>query len=77
MSELLRAQSTKLAAIVVPENVDRTTQQLIRNAIDNSFVAGFRAVMLIGVALAIASAVTALIFIGAWKRKGGSVKIDI
>jgi hypothetical protein len=38
-------------------------QQLIRRAIDESFVSGFRRVMAIGAALALASAVTAVVSI--------------
>src|SRR5260370_1215260 len=60
-AQSVRAQSTKLAAIAVPENLDPGTQQLIRRVIDESFVSGFRSVMAIGAALAAASAVTALL----------------
>ncbi len=63
-SRSLQAQRTKLAAITVPEDQDPATQQLIRRAIDESFVSGFRSIMAIGAALAIASAVTALTLIG-------------
>jgi hypothetical protein len=58
-------QRTKLAAIAIPEDQDPATQQRIRHAIDESFVSGFRVVMATGAALAVASAATALIFIGA------------
>jgi hypothetical protein len=64
VAQSLQTQSIKLAAIDIPENVDVGTQQLIRRAIDESFVSGFRWVMLIGAALAAASAVTALFWIG-------------
>jgi hypothetical protein len=60
----LQMQRTKLAAIAVPEDQDPATQQLVRHAIDQSFVSGFRVIMAIGAALAVASASTALIFIG-------------
>jgi hypothetical protein len=60
----VQTQSTKLAAIEIPENANPETQQLIRRTIDESFVSGFRWVMLIGAALAAASAVTALFWIG-------------
>src|SRR6266478_8311754 len=63
-SRSLQAQRTKLAAIAVPEDQDPATQQQIRRAIDESFVSGFRSIMAIGAALAIASAVTALTLIG-------------
>ena len=61
----VQSQSTKLAAIAVPENLDSETQQLIRRAIDESFVSGFRWIMAIGAALAAAGAVTAVFSIGA------------
>ena len=58
-------QRTKLAATEIPEDQDPETQQRIRREIDESFVFGFRVVMAIGAAFAVASAATALIFIGA------------
>ena len=64
VAQSLRTQSIKLAAIDIPKNVNSATQQLIRRAVDESFVSGFRWVMLIGAALAVASAVTALFWIG-------------
>src|ERR1700736_362329 len=68
VSQSLQAQRTKLAAAAVPENQDPVTRQLIRRAIDESFVSGFRAIMAIGAALAIASAGTALTLIGTTPR---------
>jgi EmrB/QacA subfamily drug resistance transporter len=64
ISESVRAQSTKLAAIDVPKNLEGAKQQLIRRAIDESFVSGFRKVMLIGLILAAAGSISALALIG-------------
>jgi len=75
VTQSLQMQRTKLAAIAVPEDQDAATQQQIRRAIDESFVSGFRVVMAIGAALAIASAATALIFIGATPRLPAVQKI--
>jgi hypothetical protein len=61
----VQTQSTKLAAIAVQQNLDFGTQQLIRRAIDESFVSGFRWIMAIGAALAAAGAATAVFSIGA------------
>ena len=61
----VQTQSTRLAAIDIPENVDPETQKLIRRAIEESFVSGFRWIMFSGVALAVASAMTALTLIAA------------
>ena len=65
VTQSLQTQRTKLAAIAIPEDQDPATQQRIRSAIDASFVSGFRVVMVIGAALAVACAATALIFVGA------------
>jgi EmrB/QacA subfamily drug resistance transporter len=65
LAQSLKAQSTKLAAITLPEEQDPETRQLIRRAVDESFVSGFRVIMAIGAALAAASAGTALTLIGA------------
>jgi len=68
VSQSLQAQRTKLAAAALPENQDPATRQLIRRAVDESFVSGFRAIMAIGAALAVASAGTALTLIGTTPR---------
>jgi Major Facilitator Superfamily len=67
VTESVRAQSTKLAAIPVPNNLEPAAQQLIRHAIDESFVSGFRKVMLIGLILAVAGSISALALIGTKK----------
>ena len=59
--ESIQRQSNKLAAIEIP--ADSPTNQQLRRAIDESFVSGFRAVMLSGAALAVASALVAGVFI--------------
>jgi EmrB/QacA subfamily drug resistance transporter len=64
IAQSLRTQSIKLAAIDIPPDVDAKTQQAIRRAIDESFVSGFRWVIVIGAALAAASAVTTFFWIG-------------
>src|SRR5881296_3083890 len=65
LSQSLQLQRTKLAAIAIPEDQDPDTRKVIRRSIDESFVSGFRTVMAMGAALAVASAITALIWIGA------------
>lgn len=60
VEQSLQTQSIKLAAIDIPENISPGMHQFIHRAIDESFVSGFRRVMLFGAALAMASAVTAL-----------------
>jgi MFS family permease len=69
VSQSLEAQRTRLAAIKIPEDQDWSTQQMIRRAIDESFVSGFRTIMAIGAALAVASAITALALIESTPRR--------
>ena len=57
------AQRIKLAAIDVPSSIDIATREATKRAIDESFIAGFRAVMLIASGLALASAATAWLVI--------------
>lgn len=64
----VETQSTKLAAIAVPQDLDSATKQLIRQAIDEAFLAGFRSVMVIGAALAGASSIVTLTLISSAKR---------
>jgi EmrB/QacA subfamily drug resistance transporter len=72
--ESLDAQRTKLAAIAIPENQDPAARQLIHRAIDESFVSGFRVIMAIGAALAVASAAISLTFIGKTSLTDGAEK---
>jgi len=68
VAQSIRTQSTRLAAIDIRKDLDPQTQQLIRRAIDESFISGFRYVIFIGAALAAASATTALFWIGGMPR---------
>src|SRR5438128_5763988 len=65
----LQAQRSKLAAASLPEELDTLTQQAIGRAINESFVHAFRWIMGIGAALAVASAIVALVFIGGVARQ--------
>ncbi len=56
-------QRSKLAGAEMPPGVDAATAAALRNAVAESFVAGFRWVMLIGAGLALLSALSAWIVI--------------
>jgi hypothetical protein len=56
-------QRSKLVGIVIPAGVSDSVQTALERAIAESFVAGFRVVMLIASALAVASALSALLLI--------------
>ena len=63
VKQTLTLQRSNLAAIVLPPQIPAATSAQVRRAIDDSFVKGFRSVMLIGAALAIGSAFTSLLLI--------------
>jgi MFS family permease len=67
--QTLDAQRANLAAVSLPPEISATTAAQITEAIDDSFVAGFRAVMLIGAALAAASAFVSLFLIHGKTRR--------
>jgi EmrB/QacA subfamily drug resistance transporter len=60
----LEAAKANLGAAEVPEGVDAGTAARIERVIDESFVAGFRAVMLVSAGLALASALAAALLVG-------------
>jgi hypothetical protein len=59
----LDTQRGNLAAMAMPSGIAPPLSMHIKQAINNSFVAGFRAVMLIGAALAVGSAFISLLLI--------------
>jgi EmrB/QacA subfamily drug resistance transporter len=62
--ESLKDQEIKLAAIEIPEKIVPAQRKMIRHAIDESFVDGFRRVMCIGAVLALASGIVSLRLVG-------------
>lgn len=68
VAESVQQESNKLAAITVPDAEDQGTRERLRQAIDESFISGFRAVMAGGAILAIAGALTALVLVGTATR---------
>jgi MFS family permease len=59
----MEAAKTHLGAAEAPEGVEAVTAAHIERAIDESFVAGFRAVMLISAGIALASALVAALLV--------------
>ena len=62
------AQRINLAAAAIPEEVAASTRVVLRQTIDESFVDGFRRVMLVGAGLALASGMISWLFIDGSKR---------
>jgi ABC-type uncharacterized transport system ATPase subunit len=72
-TELEKAKAD-LGAAEAPEGVDAGTAARIERAIDESFVAGFRAVMLVSAGLALSSALAVTLLVGGKVRsKGGAI----
>jgi EmrB/QacA subfamily drug resistance transporter len=56
-------QRINLAATTFPQDIGPPMRQVLREAINESFVEGFRRIMLVGAALALASGITSLLLI--------------
>jgi predicted MFS family arabinose efflux permease len=59
----IQARAIRLAGMELPTNLDASTSEAIRNAIDRAFVFGFRLIMLACVGLALASSAVAWLFL--------------
>ena len=59
----LQAQTSRLATISIPEQLNDETKQAVKRAIEESFVSGFRILILIAAALALVSALFSLLLI--------------
>lgn len=59
----LQAQTNRLAAIYIPDDLKDETKQAVKQVIEQSFVSGFRVVILIAATLALLSALFALLLI--------------
>lgn len=57
-------QRVKLAGLQIPENADSATREQIKQTVAESFVSGFRLLMLLSAALALASALASWLLIG-------------
>jgi EmrB/QacA subfamily drug resistance transporter len=68
----LEAAKADLGAAEAPKGVDARTAAKIENAIDASFVAGFRTVMVVSAGLALASALAAALLVGDGRVRSAS-----
>jgi len=65
LRRVLDSQRARLAAIEIPRETDEQARKLIKQAIDECFVSGFRRVMLLGAALGLMSSLMAWLIIRA------------
>lgn len=66
--QAIEDQRIKLAGAEIPPELAAETRQQLRDAVDGSFVAGFRVTAVMSAALALASAITALLMIAPRSR---------
>jgi predicted MFS family arabinose efflux permease len=71
--EAVEEQRNRLAAIELPASMDAHDAALAKQAIADAFVTGFRWIMLISAALALASAASAWILIGSASRRADAI----
>ncbi len=65
-------QRTKLAGVEIPANVDHGLGQSLKEAVDESFVAGYRRVMVVSMLLALLSALSAWLLIDGKRQAAGA-----
>jgi EmrB/QacA subfamily drug resistance transporter len=63
VKQALDRQRTKLAAVEIPKDLDPALRQTLKQAVDESFVSGFRRVMVVSMLLALLSALSAWLLI--------------
>ena len=61
--QALDAERVKLAGATLPEEIAPPLRGAIRRAINDSFVEGFRYIMLVGAGLSVASAISSFVLI--------------
>ncbi len=54
--EMILSQSDRLGGIIIPESFNESTRNLVKNAIGESFISGFRRAMAVGAALSFGAA---------------------
>ena len=73
----LEAEKVKLGAAEAPGGLDAALSATVERAIDEAFVSGYRAVMLVAAAMALASAISAALLIEGKKPKAGTEKTSV
>jgi MFS family permease len=73
----LEAQTSRLATISIPVELNDETKQAVKRAIEESFVGGFRVLILIAAALALASALFALLLIEGRAQPVSGIPVDL
>ena len=70
----LEDEKTKLGAAKAPQGVDATTEAKVERAVDGAFVSGYRVVMLVAAGAALASSISAALFVRGKNPSGHAAK---
>jgi EmrB/QacA subfamily drug resistance transporter len=73
VKQALENQRTKLAAVEIPKDIDPVLGRTLKQAVDESFVSGFRRVMAVAMILSLLSALSAWLMIEGKSRKQEAV----
>jgi EmrB/QacA subfamily drug resistance transporter len=73
----LEEEKVELGAAKAPEGLDAALKEPVERAIDEAFVSGYRAVMLVAAALALASAISAALLLEGKKPKIGAEEASV
>jgi len=68
VQQAIMAQQNKLVGITIPSGLNALTHAAVQRAISESFVSGFRAIMLIAAGLAVCSSISSLLLISGTKQ---------
>jgi hypothetical protein len=72
----LEAEKIKLGGAEVPDSIDAALGTTVEQAIDEAFVSGYRVVMLVATALALASVLSAALLIEGKKKRARRVNAE-
>jgi EmrB/QacA subfamily drug resistance transporter len=72
----LEAEKIKLGGAEVPDSIDAALGTTVEQAIDEAFVSGYRVVMLVATALALASALSAALLIEGKKKRARRANVE-
>jgi hypothetical protein len=76
VQQQLEEEQTKLGAAKAPQRVDATTEAKVERAVDGAFVSGYRVVMLVATGAALASSISAALFVRGKKPSGDAAKAN-
>jgi hypothetical protein len=72
----LEEEKTRLGSAKAPQGVDATTEAKVERAVEGAFVSGYRVVMLVAAGAALASSISAALFVRGKNPSGDAAKAN-